>query len=42
MLDEMNLVHFDFFAKCKRIFPSINFLNLVSCDKEPGSGKRNY
>ena len=29
MLDEMNLFHFDFFAKCKSIFPSINFLNLV-------------
>ena len=29
MLDEMNPVHFDFFAKCKSVFHSINFLNFV-------------
>ena len=29
MLDEMNPVHFDFFAKCKSLFHSINFLDFV-------------
>ena len=29
MLDEMKPVHFDFFAKCKSLFHSINFLDFV-------------